>query len=380
MQLIDEAINLMLQRIDSTTRMDSKGFPHYADTNTGKWVTTVSGDWTGGFWVGMLWLAHKYTNEEKYLRLAEQWSRKLIPRSASESVFRCFLFYYGGAVGQILDGSQVGRDVGLQGAKEFYRSFNTVARVFALGKDAEEASDVGNLETNIDTAMVIGLLGWTTKQTNEERYLQLGKEHARRLGEFCINSDGSVIQSASFDAVTGELARRYTHKGYSNSSIWSRAQAWAMVGYAQALIYVPEDEFFKVLATRVADKWISLVPHDLVAFWDFNDPAIPHTNRDTSATAIAASSLLKLSKLLPSSFSERQRRKYHEVATETVEQLVNCYLTGMKDDDTHAPGMLTDGCYNRRVGLATKNELIWGDYYLLESLMTLAGRLDPASL
>ena len=38
-------------------------------------------------------------------------------------------------------------------------------------------------------------------------------------------------------------------------------------------------------------------------------------------------------------------------------------------------GILTRGCYNHRIGLATDNELVWGSYYLYEALHVLAGRL-----
>ena len=42
--------------------------------------------------------------------------------------------------------------------------------------------------------------------------------------------------------------------------------------------------------------------------------------------------------------------------------------------------MLTGGCYNYRINLGTNNELIWGSYYLFESLCALAGRLDPLQI
>jgi len=102
-------------------------------------------------------------------------------------------------------------------------------------------------------------------------------------------------------------------------------------------------------------------------FWDFDDPAIPNTNRDTSATAIVAASLLKLAVLVGDS---RRRLDYKAAAEATVAALVERHLD--------ARGILGDGCYNRRIGLATRNELIWGSYYLFEALCVLAGRLEPA--
>jgi unsaturated chondroitin disaccharide hydrolase len=42
--------------------------------------------------------------------------------------------------------------------------------------------------------------------------------------------------------------------------------------------------------------------------------------------------------------------------------------------------MLTQGCFNGRTGQATKNELIWGSYFLFEALLVLAGSLDPLAI
>jgi hypothetical protein len=39
--------------------------------------------------------------------------------------------------------------------------------------------------------------------------------------------------------------------------------------------------------------------------------------------------------------------------------------------------MLTEGCFNGRTGQATRNELIWGSYFLFEALLVLTGLLDP---
>jgi hypothetical protein len=63
-------------------------------------------------------------------------------------------------------------------------------------------------------------------------------------------------------------------------------------------------------AVRGADSWMSHVPADRVAFWDFDDPAIPTTERDTGATAIAAAALLKLAQMGP----EDRRARYRDFA------------------------------------------------------------------
>jgi len=101
-----------------------------------------------------------------------------------------------------------------------------------------------------------------------------------------------------------------------------------------------------------------------VCFWDFDDPAIPDAPRDTSAAAIAAASLLKLAALGDG--------RYRTAAERTVDAVAEHHL---------APhGGLLDGCYDQNQKLATANELIWGDYFLLEALLALDGTIEPGTL
>jgi len=78
-----------------------------------------------------------------------------------------------------------------------------------------------------------------------------------------------------------------------------------MVGYAVMHLWTGEREFLDV-AMRTADRWLAHVPAERVAFWDFDAPAVPDTNRDTSGTAIAAAALLELAALAP---EETQRTR-----------------------------------------------------------------------
>jgi unsaturated chondroitin disaccharide hydrolase len=372
-----DAIGRMLARIDQTGEQVKEGFPHFADTDTGMWTTSSRGDWTGGFWNGMCWLAHWSTKEERYLRWAHRWTELLRPRANSETVFRSFLFYYGAALASILLGDQLGRDLGIQGARGLASLYNPKARAIPLGTEAEEASDVGRTEANIDGVQGTALLIWAARETGDDYLETVGTNHALRHIEFCLRDDGSVVQSASFDDNTGEVRRRYTHKGVTDNSTWTRAQAWAMLGYSVNAIWKPDETAFLDTALRVSDWWIENLPEDGVAYWDFDAPREPGTKRDTSGTAIGTAALLKLSKLAP---DDGRKASYRLAAEKSARALITRYLTPISEEDRRPPGILTQGCYNHRIGLATNNELIWGDYYLFESLQVLAGNLDPASI
>ena len=378
-RLWDEAIERMLVRIEDTAARVREGFPLHADPETGEWTASPDGDWTGGFWNGMLWLAYATTGRREYLEWAERWTEMLRPRARSENVFRSFLFYYGAALGDILVNNSLGREVGILGAKGLATLYNPNARAIPLGREAEAVSDVdvGPGDANVDGVQATALLVWAARESGEASLYDIGIQHALRFIEFCVRDDGSVIQSVRFDTTSGEVLRHYTHKGYSDDSVWARAQAWAMLGYAVDAIWEPGREEFLEAAMRTADWWLDHVPDDRVAFWDFDAPAAAGTERDTSATAIAAAALLKLGALAP---TENDRQRYRQEAEATVRTLAESYLTPTGLDDHRKPGILTGGCYNQRVGLATDNELVWGDYYLFESLQVLAGDLDPAAI
>jgi unsaturated chondroitin disaccharide hydrolase len=105
--------------------------------------------------------------------------------------------------------------------------------------------------------------------------------HTGGTYRFCVREGGSVSQDATYDGA-GELAGRTAINGVRPDSTWSRAQAWAMLGFAQAAV---REERLRPMADKVVAWWLAHVPPDHVAYWDFDDPAIPDAPRDASPTA-----------------------------------------------------------------------------------------------
>jgi unsaturated chondroitin disaccharide hydrolase len=193
--------------------------------------------------------------------------------------------------------------------------------------------------------------------------------------------DGSIIQASELDSATGRVLRHFTHKGFSESSTWGRAQAWGLVYSAMCFARRPGEARWLAHCMRAADWWLALVPADRVAFWDFDDPAIPDTERDTAATSIVCAGLLKLAQVAPAPHRDR----YREAAERTARALVAGYLTPTSPGDERPTGMLVGGCFNKRpdsrVEDAARNaELIFGSYYLFASLQALRGAVDPIDI
>jgi hypothetical protein len=306
-----EAQSRMLTRIQATRDAGLPGVPHWADTETGEWTTTPDGDWTGGGWVGQLWLAHSIDPARFSLTDAHRALALITPRMFKQTVFKGYGFYCGAAIGDLLTGDPHARETALQAAKSLAEMFDERLGLIPLGEDAEEASSTGAAET----------------------------------------------------------------------STWGRAQAWAMIFSAHAAVVRPTEPVWREYARRTADWWIANVPADKISFWDFADPAIPDTSRDTAASAIATAAFLRLSHAL----GAKDGSRYAQIARETASALVSGYLTPCRPDDTRPSGILTGGCFTRRstvrsVDAATDVELIFGSYFLLESLAVLAGSIPAGRI
>jgi unsaturated chondroitin disaccharide hydrolase len=377
-----EAIDRMLTRVCDTSSRVKTGFPHWADPETGDWTTTPDGDWTGGFWIGMLWLAAAATGEAKYRAWAEPFAERLRARIDAQTVFKSFPAYYGLSLGAILHDAPSARDIAVRTARSFGRLYAPTLRLVPLGAQAEEGARIGGTETSIDSLQTAPFLFWAAGVTGDPVLRDMAENHAETIIRLHLRDDGSYIQSSSLDAGTGKLVRHYTHKGYSDTSTWGRAQAWGTLFSTLSYVADRRRDAWLAAAVRGADWWLSHAPADRVAFWDFDDPAIPNTERDTAATAIATAALVKLSRVAP---SESGRARYRAAAEATAAALVERYLTPTRAGDRRVPGILTEACFNKRTDArpqdaANRCEFIVGSYYLLESLLGLAGRIDPLSV
>jgi len=56
-----------------------------------------------------------------------------------------------------------------------------------------------------------------------------------------VRNDGSIVQSSELDPKDGNIVRHFTHKGFSDDSVWGRAQAWGLIYTAIALADQPQE-------------------------------------------------------------------------------------------------------------------------------------------
>jgi len=353
----ERGARLLRARVVTTAESVGDRFPHHADPPTGEWTTATDGDWTCGFWVAMCWLGARGSQDARYETWARWGAERLHRRLGSAPVHCGLRSYYGALVGAVAGGDAGSRSMALAAADALAGTFDQAVRL---------CSD-GSGETGIATVAGVALLAWAARETGHAEWRNIAVEHARRHVELCVRSTGAVWPSVAFGPAPGVVTRRYSRKGLHDNSAWARGHAWAILGYTLMHQWTGEPEFL-VVAQRSADWWLTNSSHDHVAFWDFDDPASFNATRDTSASAIVASALLKLAVLA----NEGKRGVYRREAEAIVTALVERFLDQR--------GLLSHGCDDMPRRVATKNELIWGSYYLFEAVEVLAGRLPATAI
>src|SRR5678816_1968999 len=89
--------------------------------------------------------------------------------------------------------------------------------------------------------------------------------------------DYSSFHVVDYDTVSGKVIQKTTHQGYSNESAWSRGQAWGLYGYTMCYRFTKDTKYLQLAENIAAFMMLHKnFPKDLVPYWDFDAPGIPH--------------------------------------------------------------------------------------------------------
>jgi len=150
----------------------------------------------------------------------------------------------------------------------------------------------------------LDLLCYAGHHTSNKHLIEVATMHAHKVRDHIVRDDFSTYHLVNFDPKTGLVKKKMTNQGYSDSSTWSRGQAWAILGFTQMYIWTKDYVFLDTAmgCAKYFLKRLDETKHDFpyVPLWDFDAPPVEGELplRDTSAGIIAANGLLILHQIL----------------------------------------------------------------------------------
>ena len=362
---LQTAVTSALKKIDFMIETLKDGFPEES-SNGYVYKKVDNTGWGQGFWTGILWLAWELSGDKKYrdeaLAHIPSFEKRIREKIVVDHHDMGFLYSPTCVADYKLTGNENSRNIAVLAADQLFSRYQEKGRfIQAWG----EMGAADNYRLIIDCLMNLPLLYWATEVTGDEKYKNTAYIHFRTTMENIMRNDGTTFHTFYFDTSTGAPLKGVTHQGASDSSCWSRGQAWGIYGIALNYGYikdVPGSIDAIKYFNQLADYFINHLGKDNIPYWDlcFTEGDEP---RDTSAASIAICGILEMSKYINSP-------KYVEIADKMLLSLIDNYTT---KNLPNSNGLLTDAMYSRPAGNNPECN-IWGDYYYMEALIR---KLNP---
>lgn len=316
-----------------------------------------SGDWTSGFFPGILWLLYEKTNKQEWKQAAEEFTDLMFkePYNASshDVGFKVYNSYGNGY--KITNDSGYKRAI-IDAAKTLSKRFNPTVgciRSWDFGK--------WQYPVIIDNMMNLELLFEATKLSGDSSFYRIAISHANTTMKNHFRNNYSSYHLVNYDPSTGNVIGKMTVQGYADESAWARGQAWGLYGYTMCYRETRDKKYLEQ-AEHIASFILNNpdLPKDGVPYWDFNAPDLQRQPRDASAAAVMASALYELSGYL------QNGKNYRKAADKIIESLTKNYRSSIGANHgfilLHSTGHLP-------AGSEIDVPLIYADYYYLEALL-----------
>lgn len=339
-------------------------FPRAIPAGGEQWRYVGVSDWTSGFWPGILWYLYENSGEKKWKTEADKFTRYLTPlskRSAKDHDLGFQIFNSFGN-GYRLTGNEDYKEVILRSSDTLVTLYDP--QVGTILSWPFRMESLGGHNTIIDNMMNLEMLLWSCKKVSEKRLCKIALNHADKTMDNQFRLDNSSYHVVVYDSI-GHKIRGVTFQGFSDESMWSRGQAWAIYGYTMIYDETREKRFLDFVQ-KIADAYIERLPNDLIPYYDFDAPNIPKEPKDASAAAITASALLKLSTFLEGEKGDN----YRDIAENT---LMSLSTSEYQSRDKNSAFLLhSTGSKTSEIDVSIN----YADYYYLEALLRLNKLLD----
>jgi chondroitin AC lyase len=333
-------------------------FPVTINNSTGGLRTSGSEPWVGGFYPGTLLYLYEASGDtglnQEALRKLKVLEKEQYNKTTHDLGFMMYCSF-GNAYRLYPDPAW--RTIMIESARSLASRFNE-----KVGCIRSWDSDAGRFMVIIDNMMNLELLFAATRFTGDSSFYKIAVTHANTTLRNHFRSDYSSHHLVIYDPETGAVIKKQTVQGASDSSAWSRGQAWGLYGYTMTYRETKDKKYLQQ-ADHIAAFMLRHLPADGVFYWDFNAPGIPNTARDASAAAVTSSALFELAGYV----SGKKRAQYLAAATRILKALSTPeYFSGEKESGGF---ILKHGTGNFPRSSDIDAPLIYADYYYVEALM-----------
>ena len=360
---IDDCENQLKIAVPKLT--DLTKHPRLIDKDKKEWkeVTNDKLIWTSGFYPGVLWYAYDITGNER-------WKNEAIQRTEVFEDFQNitehhdigFMMFPAYGNGYEIGGEKEYKDILLNSAASLASRFNPNVGTIRSWSNKMHPRWKQHI-TIIDNMLNLELLFWAAKNGGDQKYYDIAVRHAETTMKNHFRKDLTSWHVLEYDSINGNILNRHTKQGFADDSRWSRGQAWGVYGYT--MVYKEtKDKKYLDFAKKLADTYLSLLPHDMVPAWDFDVQSNPKEEKDASAAAIVASSLMDLSTFVD---SETDQERYFNAGVEILKSLGSEKYSAVGKADSfllHSTGA-------KSLGHEIDVALIYADYYYIEALSRL---------
>jgi unsaturated chondroitin disaccharide hydrolase len=346
-----------LRRAAATTPAGQ--FPVEARPGVTSWTTAGAWHWAAGFVPGQLWEMYRATGSAEWRRLAEAMDTTL-PREARDTHTHDLGFMLGSPYVPAYESTKDPKyaDLLRTGATTLDTHWRPGPGVLWSWSGAPP----GQVEVIVDSLMNMDLLFWASEHGGSTTLATHAHSHALRLARDAIRADGSTVHVLDYDEASGQLVGTHTAQGYSDSSAWTRGQAWFFTGLIQAYAHTHDDAL--LTASRAAARYyVDHLPADGVPYWDLSMPAGTETPRDTAAGAVAAYGLRLLAQSDPSA---TLAAGWRAAAGRTLLALLQPPYLAVPSH----PAVLTLAAHGQKdVAMQEETSFPYADYYLLKAML-----------
>jgi unsaturated chondroitin disaccharide hydrolase len=339
--------------------------PRLIDTDSTEWKQVPNHKlvWTSGFYPGVLWYAYNVTGNKK-------WKDEAIKRTEVFEDFKNitehhdigFMMFPAYGNGYKIGDKKEYKDILLTSANSLSTRFNPNVGTIKSWSNKMHPRWKQHI-TIIDNMLNLELLFWSAKNGGNPKHYDIAVKHAETTMKNHFRDDYTSWHVLEYDSINGNVLNKHTKQGYADNSRWSRGQAWGIYGYT--MVYKETgDKKFLDFAQKITDKYLSLLPEDMVPCWDFDVQNNPKEEKDASAAAIVASALLDLSSLVE---KQEDQKRYYNAAIKILKSLGSENYSAVGKADSfllHSTGA-------KSLGHEIDVALIYADYYYIEALCRL---------